>query len=77
MRMVTSYAMKQGIPFWVWEKVNETETTIWPEFPNRGKAIGEQILSSEERKKSKQLELWESQSGCEKECKPSEYVYMR
>ena len=77
MRMVTSYAMKQGIPFWVWEKVNETETTIWPEFPNRGKANGEQILSSEKRKKSKQLELWESQSGSEKECKPSEYIYLR
>ena len=59
MRMVMSYAMKQGIPFWVWEKVNETETTILSEFPNREKATGEQILSSEERKKSKQLESWE------------------
>ena len=30
----------------------ETETTIWSEFPSGGKAIGEQILASEERKKS-------------------------
>ena len=46
--------------------------SIWSEFPNRGKAIGKQILSSEERKKSKQLESWESQLGSEKERKPSE-----
>ena len=29
-------------------KSMETETTIWSEFPNGGKAIAEQILASEE-----------------------------
>ena len=44
-------------------KSMETETTTWSEFPNGGKAIAEQILASEERKKSKRAGLWESQSG--------------
>ena len=39
-------------------KSMETETTMWSEFPNGGKAIVEQILVSEER-----AGLWESQSG--------------
>ena len=44
-------------------KPMETETTIWSEFPNGGKAIVEQIPASEERNKSKWAGLWESQSG--------------
>ena len=44
-------------------KSMETETTTWSEFPNRGKAIVEQILASKERKKSKRVGLWELQSG--------------
>ena len=44
-------------------KPMETETTTWSEFPNVGKAITEQILESEERKKSKRAGIWESQSG--------------
>ena len=44
-------------------KSMETETTIWSEFPNGGKAIVEQILALEERNKSKRPGLWESQSG--------------
>ena len=44
-------------------KSKETDTTTWSEFPNGGKAIVEQILVSEERKKSKRAGLWESQSG--------------
>ena len=40
-----------------------TETATWSEFPNGGKTIVEQILVSEERKKSKRAELQESQSG--------------
>ena len=40
----------------------ETETT-WSEFPNGGKATVEQILESEERKKSKRAGLWEPLSG--------------
>ena len=35
----------------------ETETTTKSEFPNGGKAIAEQILVSEERKKSKRAGL--------------------
>ena len=41
----------------------ETEKTTWSEFPNGGKAIVEQILVSEERKKSKRAGLWESKRG--------------
>ena len=44
-------------------KSMETETTKWSDFPNGGKAIVEQILASEERKKSKRAGLSESQSG--------------
>ena len=42
-------------------KSMEIKTTIWSEFPNGGKAIGEQILVSEESDKSKRAGLWESQ----------------
>ena len=35
----------------------ETETTAWSEFPNRRKAIVEQILESEEMNKSKRAGL--------------------
>ena len=41
----------------------ETETTTWSEFPKEGKTIVEQILASEEWKKSKTAGLWQSQSG--------------
>ena len=44
------------------QKSMETETTSWSEFSNGGKAIVEQILALEERKKSKRAGLWESQS---------------
>ena len=40
--------MKQASCFQFIEKSMETETTTWSEFPNGGKAIGEQILVSEE-----------------------------
>ena len=32
----------------------ETERTIWPEFPNGGKASVEQLLGSEERNPTEQ-----------------------
>ena len=52
-----------GASHWEYDgKSMETETTIWPEFPNGGKAIVEQTLASEERNKSKRAGLWESQS---------------
>ena len=54
--------MKQGIPFCVYSKVMETETTT-SEFFNGGIAIVEQILASEERNKSKRAGLRESHSG--------------
>ena len=41
----------------------KTETTTWSEFPIGGKAIVEQLLASEEIKKSKRAGLWESQSA--------------
>ena len=44
-------------------KSMETETTVWSEFPNGGKAIIEQILASEETNVSRRAGLWESQSG--------------
>ena len=37
-------------------KSMETETTTWSQFPNGGKTIVEQILASEERKKSKRAQ---------------------
>ena len=44
-------------------KSMETEITTWSELPNGAKAIAEQILASQERKKSKRAGLWASQSG--------------
>ena len=37
-------------------KSMETETTIWSEFPNGGKAIAEQLLASEEINQSKRAD---------------------
>ena len=51
-RIVISYAMKEFIG-----KSMETDTTTRSEFPNGGKDIVEQILASEERKKSKRAKL--------------------
>ena len=41
-------------------KSMETEVKTWSGFSNGGRAIVEQILASEERKKSKRAGLWES-----------------
>ena len=43
-------------------KSTVTETS-WSQFSNGRKAIAEQTLLSEDRKKSKRAGLWESQSG--------------
>ena len=40
-------------------KSMETQTTMWSEFPNGGKAIVEQILAPEESNTSKRAGLWE------------------
>ena len=64
MRIVISNAMKQSIPVWIWWKVNENwEKITWSEFINKGKAILEKILASQEINKSEGAGLWESQSG--------------
>ena len=41
----------------------ETETTAWSEFPDKGKAVVELILASEEINKSLTPRLWESKPG--------------
>ena len=62
-RIVINYAMKRA-SYCVFDgKLMETDTATWSEFPNGAKAIVEQILVSEERKKSKRAGLWEPQSG--------------
>ena len=62
MRIVKSFMMKQASHFESDRKSMETEKT-WSEFLHRGKVIVEQILASEERKKLKRVELWQSKSG--------------
>ena len=57
-KIAISYAMKQGIPFWIWWKVNENWDNSFPK-----KAITEQILASKETNKSKRAGLWKSQLG--------------
>ena len=48
-------------------KSMKTETKTWSEFPDGGKAIVEQILASEERKKSKKEKDCKNHSlACEK-----------
>ena len=44
-------------------KSMKPETKTLSEFPNKGKAIVEQILASEEKNKPKTAGMWESQSG--------------
>ena len=61
-RIVISYAVNWDIPLGIWWKVNGNWDITWSEVPNEGKNIVEQILASEERKKTKRVGLW-SQSG--------------
>ena len=61
-RIVICYTMKQGIPFWVWWKVNGNWDNMI-RITNGGKVIVEQILALDERKKSKRAGLWNSQWG--------------
>ena len=56
-KIVISYMMKRGIPFWVWWKVNGNWDKTWSEFPNGGKVIIEQILAAKDRNKSKRARL--------------------
>ena len=56
-RIVTSYAMKQASHCEFDGESMETETITRSEFPNGGKAIVEELLASEERKRSKRAVL--------------------
>ena len=70
-QMITTTTMKQRIPFGVWREVNGScgnnmiRISQWREshYRTNSSVIIEQILVSEERKKSKRAGLWESQSG--------------
>ena len=61
-RIIISYAIKRGIPFWLWRKVNGNWHNNMIRISQWKKAIVEQILLSEEKKKSKGTGLWKSQS---------------
>ena len=52
-RIAKIYSIKWGTLLWIWWKVNGNWNTTWSDVPNGGKVIAEQILASEERKKSK------------------------
>ena len=39
MRMVISYEIKQGVPFWVWQKVNGNRQPQGQNFPMDGKPL--------------------------------------
>ena len=52
-RIVKSYSIKWGALLRIWWKVNGNWDTAWSDVRNGGKVIAEQILASEERKKSK------------------------
>ena len=65
-RIVISYAMKLGIPLWIWWKVKGNSNLIRISQLGRGAGGGrivEQILASEERKKFKRARWCESRSG--------------
>ena len=62
-RIIISYAIKRGIPFWLWRKVNGNWHNNMIRISQWKKAVVEQILLSEEKKKSKGTGLWKSQSG--------------
>ena len=52
LKIVISCAKKRGIPFWVWRKSMETETT-WSEFLNGRNSTVEQTPVSEEKNNPK------------------------
>ena len=66
-RIVISYAMKQGIPFWVWWKVNGNWDNNMIRIYKWRETIAEQILTPEEINKSTRAGLWDSQSGIQVE----------
>ena len=63
MRIFIAYAINRVSHCKFDGKSMEIEITTWSEFPNGGKAIVEQIITFDERKKSKGAGMWESQSG--------------
>ena len=57
-------------------KSTKTETTPWREFPNRGKAIVEQIIAPEERSKSKRAGQTNHLSTVNRDRKVISWMYM-
>ena len=57
-RIAISQTMKQGIPFWACWKVSGNQGNNMIRFSSGGRALVEQFLVSEERKKSKRAGLW-------------------
>ena len=60
-RIVTSCTMGRGVPFWVWRKSMETDTTQLLFFQKRESYCRKN--TSLRRNKSKRAGLWESRSG--------------
>ena len=62
LRIVISYAMKRGIPFWIWWKVSGNWANNMIRI-SQGRESLCRTNSSVRRNKSKKAGLWESQSG--------------
>ena len=62
-RIVISYAMKWGIPFWVWRKVNENWDNHIIRISQWRKSSCRTNNSIRRKKKSKRAGPWELQSG--------------
>ena len=60
---IISYAIKWGIPLWIWWKVNGNWDNNMITISQWRGSFVEQILASEDRNKSIRVGLWESQSG--------------
>ena len=63
MRIVISCAMKQGILFWIWWKVNGTWDNNMIRISQWRQSHWRTNTSVRKRNKSKRAGLWESQSG--------------
>ena len=63
MRMVISYAMKRGIPLWIWQKVNGNWDNNVIRISQWSESHCRTNTSVRKRNKSKIVGLWESLSG--------------
>ena len=62
-RTLINYAMKWGIPMWIWWNVYINWDNNMISISKRRERHRKTILASEERKKTKKAGLWESQCG--------------